>query len=186
MHAQTTIRGATALLCTALLSGCFVSVEPIIPAGATVLPIDHKITLCVDAPDDCFDMQVEGDGYRTLSDVSGEESGAARFSPLAQIQGQQIYLIEAHDLEDDAYTFLAARRRTPDEESAGTVQLALIVCSDLNDAQRAAFVEAGGEIRDGWGDECIPPDLETLKAAILAAYSDDFADDTWWAAGGAD
>lgn len=186
MHAFTTLRGAAAMLSASLLSGCFVSLEPIIPAGAAVLPIDHKITLCVEAPDDCFDMRVDGDGYRTLEDASADESGVARFSPLVQIQGKQIYLMEAHDLDENLHTFLVARRRTPDEVSAGTMQLALIVCSDLNQAQRETFLSAGGQIGDGWGEECIPPDLPTLNSAILAAYSDAFADEAWWAAGGAD
>lgn len=186
MHAYLNLRSAAALFSTSLLSGCFVSVVPVIPTGAAVLPIDHKITLCVDAPDDCFDMEVAGDGYRTLADASVEESGAARFSPLAQIEERQIYLMEAHDLGENAYTFLVARRRAPDEGSAGTMQLALIDCSDLDETQRDAFLTAGGVINDGWGEECIPPDLDTLNAVILATYSDAFADEAWWTAGGAD
>lgn len=186
MHAYLKLRSVAALIGASLLSGCFVSVVPIIPTGAAVLPIDHRITLCVDAPDDCFDMEVSGDGYRTLADANIEETGAARFSPLAQIRGQQIYLMEAHDLEDNAFTFLVARRRVPDEESAGTMQLALIDCGDLDQTQRDAFLAAGGMINDGWVEECIPPDLDTLSTAIIATYSDSFADEAWWAEGGAD
>jgi len=169
-----------------LLGACFVSDDPLIPQGEAVLPIDHSLTLCPDGPDQCFDMQVVGDGYVIGPDQQNDESGAARFSPLVQIDGRQIFLLEAHDSEDDVYSYLVARRRSIDEVSDADMDLALVVCSDLTELQISAFEAAGGEVSSGFGSGCRAPDLATLKTTLRQAYRDQFSDEAWWAEGGAD
>lgn len=177
-------RTLLAVICAAWLGGCFVSEAPLIPEGEAVLLGDSNITLCIDAPDDCFEMEISRDGYKTLPVGHQDTPAQIRFSPLLQINEQQIFVVEALDLEDQTYTFVVARQRTPDTQSAGNVQLALVSCGDLNEVQRTTFIAAGGHIRDGWGVECTPPDLDTLNTALISVYHDQLADEAWWAAGG--
>lgn len=176
-----------ALLATiSLLGACFVSDEPLIPTGEAVLPIDYGLTLCPDLPDDCFFMRAEADGYTTLPNTDDDENGAARFFPLMQVQGRQIFLLEAYDLEDDTYTYLVARRRGDGETGEADLDLALISCSDLTEAQMSQFVAAGGHTGSGFASGCTSPDLETLSATLRNAYGAHFADETWWASSGTD
>lgn len=168
-----------------LLGACFVSDEALIPAGDAVLPIDHEITLCPDQPDDCIAMRVEADGYTTFADAAEDERGVARFFPLTQVDGRQIFLLEAYDQEDNVYSYLVARRRGDGATGSADMDLALISCSDLTEAQRSAFEAAGGSIGSGLVSECKSPDLETLSATVLDAYGAHFTDEDWWAEGGA-
>ncbi|MDJ0920989.1 MAG: hypothetical protein QNI84_07660 [Henriciella sp.] len=176
------------VLCAAmsLLGACFVSEAPLIPAGEAVLPLDYALTLCPDGPDSCFAMRVEGDGYATSPDYDEGDPGTARFVPLMQVEGRQIFVLEAHDLNDDAYTYLVARRRGTDAPGDADLDLALVSCGDLSEAQRSEFVAAGGTIQGGWGSECIAPDLATLTDTLRFVYEPQFSDEVWWAAGGAD
>lgn len=175
-----------AIFCAAgLLTACFVSDDPLIPDGAAVLPVDHVLTLCPDRPDKCISMQVEGDRYVTAPDADPDDRGAARFAPLMQVEGRQIYLLEAHDTDEDRFTYLVARRTSLDANSTADMDLALVTCSDLTAAQEADFLAAGGTINAGWGGECQAPDLHTLSATLRQVYGDQFADEAWWAEGGA-
>ena len=169
-----------------LLTACYVSDEALIPAGTAVLPVDHVLTLCPDGPDKCFSMQVEGDRYVTAPDADPDETGAARFVPLTQVDGRQIYLLEAHDTGDDNFSYLVARRTSLDANRAADMDIALVSCGDLSPAQEAEFLAAGGVISSGWGSECRAPDLQTLTATLREAYRAKFADEAWWAEGGAD
>ena len=172
-----------AFAASSLLGGCFVSETPLIPHGHTVLPKDHGITLCVDGPDDCINMVVEGDGYATPATDEGEPA-AARFAPLMQVNGRQVFLLEAHDTDDGAYTYLVARKRSNTTEGPSDLELALISCDDLTEPQRVSFESRGGIIRGGWGDECIAPNLETLITTVREAYAESLGDEAWWAQGG--
>lgn len=168
-----------------LLAACYVSDDPLIPDGAAVLPVDHVLTLCPDRPDTCVSMQVEGDRYVTAPEADPDDSGAARFAPLMQVEGRQIYVLEAHDTEDDKFTYLVARRTSLDANRTADMDLALVTCSDLTPAQEADFLAAGGVINAGWGGECRAPDLQTLTATLRQVYAEQFADEAWWAEGGA-
>jgi hypothetical protein len=169
-----------------LLTACYVSDDALIPAGEAVLPMDHGLTLCPDQPDNCVSMHVDGDGYVTAPDADPDETGAARFYPLTQVDGRQIFLLEAHDTEDAAFTYLVARRASADAAGSADMELALVTCSDLTEAQETAFLAAGGSISAGWGSECRAPDLQTLTATLREVYREKLADETWWAEGGAD
>ena len=168
-----------------LLGACFVSDEALIPAGDAVLPVDHELTLCPDQPDTCILMRVEADGYATFADADDDESGMARFFPLTQVDGRQIFLLEAYDQEDGVYSYLVARRRSEGAAGAADMDLALVSCSDLTQAQRSAFKAAGGRIGSGLVSECRAPDLETLSATVRDAFGAYLADEDWWAEGGA-
>lgn len=179
-------RISTILCAAGLLTACYVSDEALIPDGAAVLPMDHGLTLCPDRPDNCVSMHVEGDRYVTAPDADPDESGAARFYPLTQVDGRQIFLLEAHDTEDDAFTYLVARRTSLDSNSKADMDLALVTCSDLTEEQETEFLAAGGSVSSGWGSECRAPDLETLATTLRSVYAAQFADEDWWAEGGAD
>lgn len=168
-----------------LLSACFVSDEPLIPEGEAVLPMDESMTLCVNRPDDCFTMIANGDTYVTADSANRDETGEARFYPLTQADGRQIYLLEAHDFEDDTYTYLIARRRSQDASGEADLDLALASCSDLSETQEAEFRAAGGQIGSGFGSECTAPDLTTLITTLRTAYASEFEDEDWWAEAGA-
>jgi len=176
-----------AILCAAgLLTACYVSDKTLIPEGEAVLPMDHGLTLCPDRPDNCVTMHVQGDRYVTAPDADPDETGAARFYPLTQVNGRQIFLLEAHDTEDDAFTYLVARRTAADAEGIADMDLALVTCGDLSKEQETEFLAAGGDISAGWGSECRAPDLPTLATTLRTVYAADFADEAWWAEGGAD
>lgn len=179
-------RNSVSLAALGLLSACYVSDVALIPDGEAVLPLDHGLTLCPDRPDNCVPLSVQGDTYVTAPDADPDETGAARFSPLAQVNGRQIFLLEAHDTGDDTFTYLVARRRSPDAAGVADLDLALVSCDDLSSAQSAAFVQAGGQVNAGWGGECRAPDLQTLTSTLRAVYETRFADEDWWAQGGAD
>lgn len=169
-----------------LLSGCFVSDDPLIPEGEAVLPVDERVTLCPDGPDNCVTLFAHGDTYTTADDAGRDKSGEARFYPLTQAEGRQIYLLEARDLEDDTYSYIVARRRAPGALGDADLDLALASCSDFSEAQENQFLDAGGQINAGFGSECAAPDLATLITTLRAVYASEFMDENWWAEGGAD
>lgn len=180
------IKRSTSLSALFLLAACFVSEEPLIPIGEAVLPIDYALTLCPDRPNNCTTLISDGDTYRTAPDVDPNETGTARFYPIAQAEGRQVFLLEAYDTDDDAFTYLLARRRTPDAIGDADLDLALVSCSDLTNEEEDWFRANGGEISSGWGSECRAPDLQTLIVTLRRVYHDDLADEDWWTGGGAD
>lgn len=186
MNLHQGLRVSMLLGAISLLTACYFSEKSLIPEGEAVLPVDHGLTLCPDGPNNCVEMSIEGDTYLTAPEAGPDQTGAARFYPLVQVDGRQIYLLEAHDTEDDAFSYLVARRTMAEDDGPADMELALVTCEALSEDELTDFLAAGGQVSSGWGRECRAPDLQTLTSTFRTAYLDEFADNAWWAEGGAD
>ncbi len=178
------IRVAAMMCAVSPLAGCFVSDEPLIPAGEAVLPVDRQITLCPDEEDKCLEMEVSADGYVTKPEFEEESGSTARFSPLMQVNGRQIYILEARDFEDDTYTYLVARRSDANTSSVADLELAMLSCGDLDQTQRSKFEAKGGRIDSNMVTSCRAPNLATLSDTLREAFTEQFSNEAWWTAKG--
>lgn len=166
-----------------LLAGCFVSDGPLIPPEQAVLPIDGRITLCPEE-EPCFEMLAAGDGYATPAEAAEEDQAFARFAPLAQIDGRQVFVMEVHTQDSPEPIYAVARRVADPQPGDASIDYVLVDCSDLDEIQVAALEAAGGERISGYVVRCKVPSLAVLRATFLSVYGPSLGDDAWWDARG--
>lgn len=170
-----------ALSACATLAGCFTSEEPLIEAGEAVLPIDRSITICLDEDQPCIELLVDGDGYQSGPGGPPDAAGRARFAPLVQAAGKQIFILEVQPDGSPGYIHLIARRADNPDTTGSDLDLAAPDCRDLKSEVSDAFEASGGVISVGMVSTCFSPDLDTLKTAWINAYGGELGDNEWWA-----
>lgn len=174
-------RAVFAMVAAIALAGCFASEEPLIEAGEAVLPIDHRITICLEDDQPCIELLVDGDGYQAAPGGLPDAAGRARFAPLVHAAGKQVFILEVQPEGSPGYIHLIARRTDNPDAKGSDLDLAAPDCRDLDGEVSDAFETSGGVISVGMVSTCFSPDLDALKTAWINTYGAELGDDDWWA-----
>lgn len=174
---QTIGRICAIMLCSLMLTGCFISRAPLIAENAGVLPIDGEAWIGADEFRQSFP---EGDGYR----ISGDDAPQApvRFAPLIAINGAQYFITEVPTGEGEGSWFYGIARRTAIDGVAGPViQLALLDCEKLPADIHLQMRDAGWLVSEDESEVCTPPDLEALRSLFREQLTQEMLEsDEWW------
>jgi hypothetical protein len=163
-------------LALTVLAGCFMSTEPRIEIGAALA--EGPVAFCMPDEQPCQIGQPEGDGYLVKAEEEDEEDVRLRFEPLIEVDGATIYLGESELREDQevAWSYIVARADGETPEGLKRFTIMMPGCSDMDAEQRERF-----KIEKADSYTCMVDDIANFRAYLIEAYTEQFADPTWWA-----
>ena len=162
-----------ALLTPLVLAACFVGDAPMIADGEGEVLGTHALAFCTG--DGCYAGAPLNDGYVVTNpdDPADPETMQMRLAPLwDDAAGTRVYLVEMAGEADKGVIYFVGRR-LPD--APGRLDLQMPRCSLYGDAARERY-----RLKRIDSSSCSAPDLETLKAALIYLYADDFVRPDFW------
>lgn len=158
------------------LGACFLSENQLIGEGARLQ--DGPITFCIEAGEPCNQAIASEDGYFILPPPEDADEAPifARFIPLTEIGGRQIWLGEAEigDNGDTAWAYVVISFAGQTADGVNEYQVAVPGCSDASLEQRLKYqIES-----DRYG--CSVTDIAAFADYLRERHGDDFDDPDWW------